>query len=311
MLKYLGKLVDVDPRIAHSDFVKLSIRMAFSDPNVLIRLRVLELLDQWMNRFRVLRLNSFELLGIAIKDVGLSVRRMALELLHKYCIEFVFTALALKRCFRDINFPKRTEACVLVLSRWQETDDRHQAKLREVFTKLWFTENRSNDSNLNSVPFSKEDSASSFKTIVSFTKETLNDGDFLNSLLSLLRSILDSDKERNFAVSLLDLEIASERVLSFLGGATIDFSDHRAMGGFRFGSITFRKRFVVVRSLLGRFSDFDACSRSLQSSVLSQTLSLLDTSRKRIQPGILCVSFGDFEHSAATLGIPFDEKCDF
>ena len=124
-------------------FLSQGVLAALSDSFVSVRESALELVGQCVRKRPDLTLQYFDSIERAVADPGLSVRKRALKLLYENCILYLSrissSSIFDSGCLdRKEDFPKRTDACLAVLSRVHDRDEHVQAFVREVFAELWF-----------------------------------------------------------------------------------------------------------------------------------------------------------------------------
>lgn len=99
---------------------------AAQDESVSVREAAVDLLGKHISARQDLALTYFDILATAVRDLGTSVRKRAINIMWESCIQ-------------KPGFQRATEACVLILGRIADPEESIQKLVSKFFHSLWFS----------------------------------------------------------------------------------------------------------------------------------------------------------------------------
>lgn len=100
--------------------------MRVQDDAVSVREAAVDLLGKHISSRQDLALAYFDVLAMAVRDPGTSVRKRAVNIMWESCV-------------KQAGFPRATQACVHILTRATDPEDSIQKLVTRVFHNLWFS----------------------------------------------------------------------------------------------------------------------------------------------------------------------------
>ena len=99
---------------------------SLQDESVSVREAAVELLGKHISASQDLALAYFDILAKAVRDLGTSVRKRAINIMWESCIQCP-------------GFQRATEACVHILGRISDSEESIQKLVSKIFHSLWFS----------------------------------------------------------------------------------------------------------------------------------------------------------------------------
>ena len=99
---------------------------AAQDESVSVREAAVDLLGKHISARQDLALTYFDILATAVRDLGTSVRKRAINIMWESCVQ-------------KPGLQRATEACVLILGRIADPEESIQKLVSKFFHGLWFS----------------------------------------------------------------------------------------------------------------------------------------------------------------------------
>lgn len=100
--------------------------MCFQDESVSVREAAVDLLGKHISARQDLALAYFDILATAVRDLGTSVRKRAINIMWESCIQ-------------QPGFQRASDACVHILGRISDSEESIQKLVSKIFHSLWFS----------------------------------------------------------------------------------------------------------------------------------------------------------------------------
>ena len=100
--------------------------MCFQDESVSVREAAVDLLGKHISARQDLALAYFDILATAVRDLGTSVRKRAINIMWESCIQ-------------QPGFQRASDACVHILGRISDSEESIQKLVIKIFHSLWFS----------------------------------------------------------------------------------------------------------------------------------------------------------------------------